>query len=163
MKKNIKITNLLVCDNYQLSGVYHSLRSTRNLINLNQVRHISKKAHLQITKELDEILIGTMLGDLTAEKPKQNSNTRLHFKQSIINKVYIDHLFDIFKEYCGSKPLVMSKFDKRANKQKTYSAIKFQTLSLPCFNRYRDLFYQNNLKIVPLNLDELLTAKGLSY
>lgn len=91
---------------------------------------------------LHEIIIGSLLGDLTAEKPNINCNTRLQFKQSLVNKEYIYQLYDIFKEFC-TKPLNMSKFDNRANKNKIYNAIKFQTLSLPCFNVYRELFYNS--------------------
>ena len=55
--------------------------------NLLQVRYYrtSKKAHLNLTSQLDEIIVGTMLGDLSAEKPGLNSNTRLQFKQSLKN------------------------------------------------------------------------------
>ena len=125
---------------------------------------VSKKAHLKLTLELDELLIGCMLGDLTAERPKITSNTRLHFKQSEINKDYVDHLYSLFKEYCGSEPNVMSSFDSREGKQNVYTSIKFQTLSLPCFNYYREIFYnKEGTKIVPENLENILTAKGLAY
>jgi hypothetical protein len=97
----------------------------------------SAKAHLELKPELEEIIIGTMLGDLTAEKPNMKSNTRLQFKQSIKNEPYSYHLFTLFKDYCGSEPIIMSKFDSRPNKMKEYSSIKFQTLSLPCFNKYK--------------------------
>ena len=103
----------------------------------------SKKAHLELSNELNEVIIGSMLGDLTAEKPSLNSNTRLQFKQSLKNRLYIEHLYLLFQEFCGSKPLIMSKFDNRPNKMKEYSSIKFQTLSLPCFNKFRDLFYDD--------------------
>jgi hypothetical protein len=47
---------------------------------------------------------------------------------------------------------------------KIYSAVKFQSLSLPCFNKYKDIFYKSdNIKIIPDNLEEILTAKGLAY
>ena len=46
----------------------------------------SKKAYLEVPSNLNEIIIGSMLGDLTAEKPGINSNTRLQFKQSIQNR-----------------------------------------------------------------------------
>lgn len=104
-----------------------------------------------------------MLGDCSIEKPSPTSNSRLQFKQSTKNKVYIEHLFSIFKEFCGTDPKIMSKFDSRPNKNKIYEAIKFQTFSLPCFNKYKDIFYNNGVKIVPLNLEELLTARGLAF
>jgi len=120
--------------------------------------------HQVLSDNLHEIIIGSMLGDLTAEKKNIKSNTRLHFKQSIINKVYIDHLYELFKEFCGSPPKIMSKFDNRPNKMKEYGAIKFVTLSLPCFNLYRELFYNSEgKKIIPSNIAELLTPQGLAY
>lgn len=124
----------------------------------------SAKAHLEVSPVLHEIILGSMLGDLSAEKPNMNCNTRLQFKQSLINKDYIEYMYELFQEFCGSKPLVMSKFDSRPNKNKEYSAIKFQTLSLPCFNVYRELFYDSEgKKRLPLNLEALLTARGLGH
>lgn len=124
----------------------------------------SAKAHLNLTPELEEIVIGSMLGDLTAEKPSAKHNTRLQFKQSKVNLVYVNHLYELFKEYCGSKPINISRFDNRLNKMKTYHAVKFQTLSLPCFNKFKELFYNSEgVKIIPRNLEELLTARGLAY
>lgn len=73
-------------------------------------------------------------------------------------------MYELFQEFCGSKPLVMSKFDSRPNKNKEYGAIKFQSLSLPCFNIYRELFYNSEgQKILPSNLEDLLTARGLAH
>ena len=134
-----------------------------NFIKFNRYYRTSAKSHLQVSCELDEIIIGSMLGDLTAEKPNKNSNTRLQFKQSIKNRVYIEHLFSLFKEFCGSEPKIMSKFDSRPKKMKEYTSIKFQTFSLPCFNKYKELFYNEGIKIIPLNLEDVLTVRGLAY
>jgi len=70
----------------------------------------SKKAHLIVSDELNDIIIGSMLGDLTAEKPNTKSNTRLQFKQSIKNRLYIDPAaggYLLLQEFCGSPPLIM--------------------------------------------------------
>lgn len=105
-----------------------------------------------------------MLGDLFAEKRYYKSNTRLQFKQSNKNKDYIDHLYDLFKEYCGSKPKISNSYDIRPSKNKVYSSIKFTTFSLPCFNKFRALFYNSSgVKIIPDNLEDLLTARSLAY
>lgn len=108
-----------------------------NILFMKRSYRTSKKNHLELPNELNDIIIGSMLGDLTAEKPSVKSNTRLHFKQSLKNRSYIEHLYSLFQEFCGSEPKVMSKFDNRPEKLKEYSVIKFQTLSLPCFNKYR--------------------------
>ena len=70
----------------------------KNNINLMFVRFYRKSAkfNLELSTELEEIIIGLMLGDLFAEKRNPNSNTRLQFKQSNKNKVYIDHLYSLF-------------------------------------------------------------------
>lgn len=125
---------------------------------------VSKFSHLEVGPIQHEIIIGSMLGDLSAERNTPNSNTRLQFKQSIINKVYIEHLWNIFQMYCGSDPINLSYFDSRPNKNKEYKAIKFQTYSIACFNIYRELFYNSNgVKIIPATLSELLTSRGLAY
>lgn len=39
----------------------------------------------------------------------------------------------------------------------------FRSLAMPCLNYYHELFYKDNVKIIPRNLEELLTARGLAY
>jgi hypothetical protein len=34
---------------------------------------------------------------------------------------------------------------------------------MPCFNYYKDLFYINTKKVIPLNIGKLLTSRGLAY
>jgi LAGLIDADG DNA endonuclease family len=139
------------------------MKNTMNKIFIRSYRK-SSKFDLELSLELQEIIVGLMLGDLFAEKRKENSNTRLQFKQSIVNKDYIDHLYSIFKEYCGSEPVIMSSFDNRPSKNKIYSSIKFSTFSLPCFNKFRELFYDNlGVKCIPVNLGNILTARSLAY
>lgn len=105
-----------------------------------------------------------MLGDLYAERIKPQSNTRLQFKQSNKNKVYIDHLFFLFKDYCNSKPKITSSVEERPGKKELNVSIKFWTLSLPCFNKFRELFYDNSgKKFIPFNLEENITARSLAY
>lgn len=93
-----------------------------------------------------------MLGDLFAEKIKPTSNTRLQFKQSIKNKEYIEHLYFLFKEFCHSEPKVTPSIDKRPGKKELNISIRFWTSSLPCFNKFRELFYDDSgKKFIPLN------------
>jgi hypothetical protein len=136
--------------------------------NLNQIRSYRKSAkfHLELSTELEEIIVGLilLLGDLFAEKKNSNSNTRLQFKQSNKNKNYIDHLYLLFKEFCNSEPKVTSSIDNRPGKPELNVSIKFWTSSLPCFNKFRDLFYDSSgIKIIPLNLEDLITEKSLAF
>ncbi len=138
----------------------------KNNINQILVRFYRKSAKfdLKLTIELEEIIVGLMLGDLFAEKIKPNSNTRLQFKQSNKNKIYIDHLYSLYREYCNSEPKVTTSIDNRPGKKELNVSVKFWTLSLPCFNKFRELFYDNSgKKIIPLNLEEIITNRSLAY
>lgn len=47
---------------------------------------------------------------------------------------------------------------------KINSSIRFVTYSLPCFNYYHNLFYENRVKKkIPLNIGNILTGVGLAY
>ena len=105
-----------------------------------------------------------MLGDLFAEKIKPRSNTRLQFKQSIKNEIYIDLLYSLFNNYCNSSPKVTISVDKRLGKREINISKKIWTLSLPCFNKFRELFYDSNgVKYIPNNLEDFITARSLAY
>ena len=124
----------------------------------------STKYDLELNADLIEIIIGLMLGDLFAEKRNPNSNTRLQFKQSIKNKEYIEHLYSLFKIYCQSEPAVNASLEKRTGKRDLNVSIKFWTSSIPCFNKFRELFYDSSgKKYIPLELENLITPKSLAY
>jgi hypothetical protein len=77
---------------------------------------------------------------------------------------YFNHILDLFQPYLSKDFFLKEKpfIDKRTNKN--YSSVSFATLSFPCFNYYRSIFYNSkNLKIVPLDIDKLLTPRGFSY
>lgn len=140
------------------------MKKTNIITNFIRQYRTSSKAHLILSKELQEILFGLMLGDIHAERRNSNGNTRIQFKQSSKNLIYIQHLFSLFKEYCGSEPKESSWFDNRPNKNKVYSSLRFWTYSLACFNVFRELFYDaSGLKIIPENIEELLSARSLAY
>ena len=104
---------------------YLNVKINYNALLLRREYRKSSKYDLTLTKELEEILIGLMLGDLFAEKSKENSNTRLQFKQSIKNKAYIDHLYILFENYCKTPPKINISKDTRVGKKDTNESIKF--------------------------------------
>lgn len=110
-----------------------------------------------IPADLKEILVGLALGDLYLRK--RAKNTSLHFKQSIKNEPYILHLYTLFQEFCKMTP----KIKDAHLKYKTHQSIFFDTLTYDTFNYYYDLFYKNKNKVVPSNIEELLTARSLAY
>jgi hypothetical protein len=110
-----------------------------------------------IPSELKDIIIGLALGDLYIRK--RNKNTCLCFKQGVVHQEYILHLYTLFQEYCKMSPRIK---DAVVN-GKTHQSIYFDTLTYAAFNYYHELFYMDKKKIVPLNIQDLLTPIGLAY
>src|ERR1700674_423005 len=119
-----------------------------------------KKIFFSVSPDLHEIIIGLSLGDLYIRKPRNNA--LLIFEQGLIHEAYILHLYILFKDYCNLGPKYSQRKPDFRN-GKIYSRITFYTYSLPCFNYYHKLFYVNGVKIIPLNIGELLTARSLAY
>lgn len=123
----------------------------------------SYKNDLTLSDVQKEVLIGVLLGDAYLSRPKPSHNTKLVFDQSnSLHKEYLLHLYDVFEPLTNMKPKITNrKADPRTGK--IYNSIKFSTLSLPCLNYYYELFYPNGKKIIPNNIEELLTARSLAY
>lgn len=119
-----------------------------------------QKDSFSISPDIQDIIIGISLGDLNINR--QGKNARLRFKQSLVHKGYIYHLFDLFSSYSNMKELKHNEYlDKRTNK--VYTFIVFYTYSLPCFNYYHELFYVDGVKRIPLNIEDLLSPQALAY
>lgn len=108
-----------------------------------------------------------MLGDLSAERYSTKGGTRLRFYMSSVNKEYATHLFRIFKEYVNTPPKeITRKLSKLTGK--IHTDIAFSTLKYSFFNWAMEDFYRKdpvlnrNIKFLPLNADEQLTAVSLA-
>ena len=44
-----------------------------------------------------------------------------------------------------------------------YHSFNFVTVQLPCFNEFRELFYQLGEKKIPDNIPKILTPRGLAF
>jgi hypothetical protein len=117
---------------------------------------------------LNEIIIGLLLGD--GHLQCRNINSRFIYGQSSLREQHLNYFYhlayalDLFKPFISKEFILKSRtfVDKKTNIN--YKSINFATLTLPCFNYYRNLFYnKDNKKIVPLNINQLLTPKGLAY
>jgi len=126
-----------------------------------------ERSKINIGEPLNEIIIGLLLGDGHIQSRQLNGNCRFMYVQSSLRENhlnYFNHIFELFKPFISEKYKVKSRsfIDKRSNK--TYSSILFATLTLPCFTYYRELFYNlEGKKIIPLNIDKILTPRGLAY
>src|SRR5436190_21028213 len=99
----------------------------------------AERAQFILTTEQKDILVGLILGDLNVRKVKGSVNAKLKFEQGTVHEDYLLHLYDLFKNYCTAPPKTTSRApDTRTGK--VYSAISFDSYSLPCFNELYDLF-----------------------
>ena len=132
-------------------------------------KRLSKSDRTKITIEspLNEIMIGLLLGDGHIQKRSINGNSRFIYAQSSLRLQhlnYFKHILELFRPYLSKNFNLKNRnfTDKRTNK--IYSSVSFATLSLPCFNDYKNLFYNSdNLKIVPSNISQILSPRGLAY
>lgn len=104
-----------------------------------------------LSKEQEEILIGSMLGDGNLGINKKGINARFTIKRKIEDKEYLLWEYEKFSTFCGSPTKEHYPLDKRTNK--IYPAISFCTRASPIFTNYYKIWYPNKIKIVPKNLE----------
>lgn len=100
-----------------------------------------------------EILIGKLLGDAHISKIS-DTKARFQIAQSDKQSEYVEHLYEIFKDLCGTAP--------KYNVGK-YTTVYFNSLSSEELLDVYRMFINDNVKGVPQNIKEILTARGLAY
>lgn len=111
------------------------------------------------------IIWGSLLGNAQAEKFKElnhEEGTKIQFFQENIHTEYIFFLHKMFSylNYCNSKkPVAVTKL---GSKGKIFKEVKFSTWSYLSFNEIYSLWYKNNVKHVPENIDLFLTPLALA-
>jgi len=111
-------------------------------------------------KDILSIIFGTLLGDGHAEK--RVNGTRISFYQEGSHKAYLLWLHYLISNlgYCNSTE---PKLQKRLGiKDKIRYVIRFKTWTYSSFNWIYDIFYINNVKIVPSILGQFLTPLALA-
>lgn len=123
--------------------------------------------HLNIPQLHKDVIVGCGLGDARFTLSGKE-NGIMGFGQGLPNKLYLDYLFDIMKQY-ATQPVVKeaTSFDPRYNKTNIYYA--FSTKASPIFFPYAKLFLditettRRVVKIIPGCMYELLTPGALAF
>jgi hypothetical protein len=116
-----------------------------------------------IPESFTEIITGLMLGD---------GNVRMNGKHALLsvqqkNKEFVEYLWSLCKEQDVVENSVkeLKRLDKRFNVYRLVYG--FQSFTLPYFTKIYNLWYINiegtYIKIVPKNIDTLLTPKAIAY
>jgi LAGLIDADG DNA endonuclease family len=140
--------------------MYFSISHLYNIKNLLKEQFSKESDNFEfeyISPELKEIIVGLGLGDLDIQINEHD--TCFCFTHSFKNKDYLYHLYSLFYNYCFMKPAIY----KQLINGRLYECIAFCTLRLTVFNYYHNMFCIDNRKIIPLNIGDNLTARGLAY
>jgi ubiquinol-cytochrome c reductase cytochrome b subunit len=108
------------------------------------------------------IIFGSLLGDAHAEYRSKGKGTRITFYQEYKHSGYLIWLHNLISElgYCNSiTPIIQTRLGKKGVIRKI---IRFKTWTYSNFNWIHELWYKNNVKVVPLNIDEYLTPLALA-
>jgi hypothetical protein len=113
---------------------------------------------VNISPNLKSMLGGLLISDAWLQINK-SGNTRFFFKQSIDKSIFVLFVFNKISHYCSSYPYIT-----RTNiKGSKFVGICLNTRSYSCLTEFYNLFYINKIKIVPLNLYELIDYEFLAY
>lgn len=120
------------------------------------------KKTLNLTSEQREVIIGTLLGDASMSLRNGKPCYNIKFEQGEEHADYINHLYEIFEPFTGTPPAW-----RWIDKKKTRRARWFRTYRHDSFIYYWNLFYgcssEEKRKIVPKNIDKLITPRVLAY
>jgi hypothetical protein len=131
------------------------------LVESNRLTNLEKQ-QFSLSEEISGIIVGLILGDLHIRKRKLGVNPCLVFRQGVVHKDYLLHLYEKFQMYCPQEPQLYNSPPHKLTGI-SYSSMYFQTYSLPCFAALHALFYPSGKKIVPANIADLFTPLSLSY
>jgi hypothetical protein len=107
---------------------------------------------MSLTRIQKEVLIGTLLGDASLSWNTNKTKARIHFRQK--KKAYIDHLYDLFKEFISTPP----------RQNKITGIWQCNTRGFAVFRFYKHQFYdENNKKVIPKLIHRWLTPRALAY
>lgn len=117
---------------------------------------------IKLTPVQSETLVGILLGDASLQTDNGGRTYRLRVSQSDQHKLYVFHLYEIFKNWTSSPPVRYKFIDKRSPK-KIYIRWRFSTLQSATFRFYAHQFYDGHKKKVPKLLHRWLTARAIAY
>lgn len=123
-------------------------------INKQQRKYTNLKT-IPLTELQKELIVGSCLGDASLIKNQRRITSYFKVAHCEKQKDYLLYKKTIFNNIVNN---ITKNIDKRGNS----IMYGFNTLSHPEFNFYRDLFYDNNIKIIKPEIGNYLTSFGLA-
>lgn len=106
-------------------------------------------------------MIGLLLSDGSLERTSSTSAVRLSISFSEKHREYLEFLYNLYKPYINTEPALIRVYNRKTNSYN--NVLKFKTLSIPQLIYYYELFYVNGKKLIPSNIEELITPVGLAH
>jgi hypothetical protein len=122
---------------------------------------------MPLTQEQKDLLAGTLLGDGNLQTETQGRTWRYRALHKSEHVDYLQHKYEILKEFCTTLPVYSEVLDNRTNK--SYKRWNFNTTIQNSFRHYGNIFYtydaqqKKMIKHVPLNIRQLLTPRAIAY
>ena len=117
------------------------------------------KRKLRLTRKQREVLVGLLLGDAHLETQNQGRTYRLKIEQSEKHRTYVEHLYNLFREWVLTPP----QQKKTESKGHVSTNWWFQTVSHSAYRFYAQQFYARGRKGVPSLIHRWLKPRGLAY
>ena len=113
-------------------------------------------------EDVYSVLVGAILGDCYAER-LPSGGVRFRFKQSAEHQEYIFWLFDFFRTrgYCSNN-LPVKVVSSQKFGDKFHDCYRFNTYAFSSLLDLYKLFYNSKKKVIPNNIEELLTPLALA-
>lgn len=113
-------------------------------------------------KEILTIIYGGLLGDAHAEKRSTGNGTRISFYQEGSHCSYLLWLHQKVSDLGYCNPALPEIQTRLGSKGKVKNIIRFRTFTFSSFNFIHELWYEDNIKKVPCNINEFLTPLSLA-
>lgn len=145
--------------------IHNNIGGNKRSINTILNRHRLKSNRYRIltdTHTLEQLILGSILGDGYLGKTNNNRTSRLHFGHSEKQLDYLHHKKDWLSKYeLDGKITKYTQFSERYKNGFTTSYY-LNSKTHPIFTEYRNLFYKDNIKIIPEGSLKNLSDLGLA-
>lgn len=121
-------------------------------------KSLNKKEDLYLTQEQQEVLLGSLLGDMSLDSHWKEA--RFSISQGGAQEAYFDYKCQIFNNILG-KISKKDRYDKRTNKY--YHKYYVRSKTHPYFTKLYQELYFNNIKTITRAYLDKLTPRSLAF
>jgi hypothetical protein len=117
---------------------------------------------LELSTIQKDILIGYVLSDGCLYPLPNSAKASLKIEHSLKQKEFVDWLYQNLKDFVRTPPGERSHLYSNSKGSFRKNSFYFNTRSFNVFYTFYNLFYKNKRKIIPDNIEELLTPLSLA-